>query len=353
LGSLLALTLTLAISGNALLAVAVFTVTEVTYSAIWLYFAYRVAGFKTAALRRFGWDFIATGLPMTVFLGVVHAFIHGWRALLVSAIGFLAIEGLVYFRYVRGELAHSSTAERFRKFWADKSSPLHGNDSRAFYESIALELKALFPLAQRSRVLEIGCGDGSLFRYLDLPGESYTGVDFSPTLLQLFRSRHPELQLCCAEGSSFLESSSKYRLIFSHGVVQHFDRDMLHRHFDNARRMMSEDSFLVCASVLDRARRNQYDAGLHTKGTVARMVRLSKSTVLRMLALDVMGYWYSREEFERIANAHGFEATFTESRIFAYRFHATLRLKSARNVLAGRNAALSAHAALSAIENQM
>jgi lipopolysaccharide exporter len=329
LASLAALTVTLAVSGSALRAVAAFTVAEVTYCMIWLIFAYRVAGFRTATLRKLGLDFVVTGLPTAGGLAVINAFLHGWRALLVSAIGLLGIETFSYFRYVRGELAHSSTAERFRKFWEDKKSPLHGSDTWEFYQTLALELKSLFPQELRSNVLEIGCGDGSLFRYLDLPGDSYTGVDFSPTLLEVFRACHPELQLCCAEGSSFFESNSKYRLIFSHGVVQHFDQEMLHRHLENARRMMSADSFLVCASVLDKARRNQYEAGLHTKGKVSRIIRMSKSTLRRMLGLDVMGYWYSRDEFARIANAHGFEASFTESKVFSYRFHATMRLASA------------------------
>jgi hypothetical protein len=60
------------------------------------------------------------------------------------------------------------------------------------------------------------------------------------------------------------------------------------------------------------------------------MIRLGKSTVSRALGRDVMGYWYSKEEFARIANAHGLEASFSESPTFPYRFHATLRLKSQR-----------------------
>jgi|HubBroStandDraft_6_1064221.scaffolds.fasta_scaffold04379_3 lipopolysaccharide exporter len=327
LGSLVALTLTLAISGSALRAVATFTVTEVIYSVTWLYFAYRVAGFDTARLRRLALDFVATGLPMAVGLVLIHAIIHGWGALIVSAITLVAMEAFVYMRYVRGELAYTSTAERFRKFWEDKKTPLHGSDSVEFYQNMALELKSLFPRESPSNVLEIGCGDGSLFQYLGLPSERYIGVDFSPTLLELFRARHPKLQLCCAEGSSFVETGGKYRLIFSHGVVQHFDQEMLHRHFENARSMMSDDSILVCASVLDKARRGRYEAGLQTMGIASRIIRISKSTVRRILGMDVMGYWYSREEFAKIASAHGLEASFSESRTFSYRFHATLRPK--------------------------
>jgi lipopolysaccharide exporter len=340
LGSLIALALTLAISGSALRAVAAFTVTEVTYSVIWLYFAYRVADFNTATLRKLVLDFIATGLPMAAALVLIHAFTHGWRALILSAIALLGVEAFVYIRYVRGELAHSSTAERFRQFWADKKSPLHGNDSLEYYQNLAFELKSLFPVEVRSKVLEIGCGDGRLFQYLGFPADRYTGVDFSPALLELFRARHPELQLCCAEGSSFLESSGKYRLIFSNGVVQHFDEEMLHRHFENARRMMSDDSVLVCASVLDKARRHQYEAGLQIKGRLSRMIRMGKSIVLRVLGLDVMGYWYSRDEFTKIANAHGFEASFTESRTFSYRFHVTLRQKFSKSIRRGSDTTL-------------
>ena len=141
LGSLVALTLTLAISGSALKAVAAFTVTEVTYSSIWLYFAYRVAGFKTGALRKFCVDFVVTGLPMVAFLGLVHAFIHGWWALVVSAIGLFAIEGFIYFRYVRGDLASLFHLRTISANSGGQKSPLHGNDSSEFYQNIALEPK--------------------------------------------------------------------------------------------------------------------------------------------------------------------------------------------------------------------
>jgi lipopolysaccharide exporter len=127
--SLLALTVTLIVSGNALRAVAAFTITEITYSMIWLVFAYRVASFRTATLRTLCLDFLAAGLPMAGGLAFIHAFIHGWWALLLSGLFLLAIETFIYFRYVRGKLAHSSTAERFRKFWEDKKSPLHGSET--------------------------------------------------------------------------------------------------------------------------------------------------------------------------------------------------------------------------------
>src|SRR5579862_4326423 len=93
--------------------------------------------------------------------------------------------------------------------------------------------------------------------------------------------------------------------------VQHFDQEMLHRHFENARTMMSDDSILVCASVLDKARRSRYEAGLQNKGIVPRIIRTTKALLRRALGMDVMGYWYSREEFAKIAGAHGFEASFS------------------------------------------
>lgn len=327
LASLVALTLMLYFTKNALWAIAAFTVSEVTYSIVWLLFAYRVAGFRSAALRRLALDFVTTGLPVGAGLLAIHAFLHGWPALVLSCVLVLAIEAVIYFHYVRGELAYSSTEEKFRKFWQHKTSPLHGNESPEFHEGLAQELKELFPRETPARILEIGCGDGRLFPYLGFPASSYTGVDFSPKLLDLFRSHHPGLELRCSEGSSFLDCGAMYRLIFSHGVVQHFDPEMLDRHFENGRQMMDADSVLVCASVLDKDRQKQYDSGLLTRGTRARLVRRAKSAARRILGLDVMGYWYSREEIAKMAAAHGLEATFAESRMFSYRFHVILRLK--------------------------
>ena len=47
-----------------------------------------------------------------------------------------------------------------------------------FYQNLADELKSLFPVEVHSKVLEIGCGDGSLFQYLELSSRQIHGSGF-------------------------------------------------------------------------------------------------------------------------------------------------------------------------------
>ncbi len=46
--------------------------------------------------------------------------------------------------------------EKYRAFWADKDSPLHGHDSTEFRYSVARELRDLFSDHYPQSVLEIG-----------------------------------------------------------------------------------------------------------------------------------------------------------------------------------------------------
>ncbi len=325
--SLGALTLVMMLSKNALWGVAAFTVGEVIYCIVWLYCAYYAANFRLGTLRQLARNAFVTGAPVLAGMGAIHVLLRDGWALAVSAIFVFTLEVVFFFRFVRGNQAFSSTEERFRSYWEDKTSPLHKCDTPEFYRTCALELKSLFPNKKAPETLEIGCGDGGLFPFLDLPRAKYTGVDFSSQLLARFHSSHPDVELKCTEGSSYLEEGHLYDLIFSHGVIQHFDPEMLHRHFENARFMMHPDSLLICASVLNKQCRNDYEAGSQTSGVAARQFRMAKSRVRRLLGLDPMGYWYNQRDLARIAQAHGFETSFVRSVVYPYRFHVVLRIK--------------------------
>jgi len=327
LASLGALTIVLALTHDSVRAVAAFTVFEVIYSSVWLCSAYRVAGFRTKSLQNLTFDAFLTGTPVAIGVGFTHLFLHSWSALAASTVLVLGLETLFFLRYVHGGRAFASTAERFRSFWSDKTSALHKSHSAEFYETCAGELKALFPQKELSQVLEIGCGDGRMFQHLGVSRENYAGVDFSPQLVELFDSRHPGLRLSCAEGSSYVDTRSRYDLIFSHGVIQHFDPEMLHQHFENARSMMHGDSILICGSVLDKKQQREYESGMDSRGPMLRILRLCKSHFRRLLGLDAMGFWYRREDIAKIARSSGFETSFVQSRVYPYRFHAVLRLR--------------------------
>jgi SAM-dependent methyltransferase len=213
--------------------------------------------------------------------------------------------------------------EKYRAFWADKVSPLHGHDSTEFRHLVARELQTLYTDHHPTSVLEIGCGNGYFFDFLNSSLGYYRGVDFAPKLLASFRSSHPDLDLIEAEGSSFLDNG-KYDLILSHGVIQHFSLQMLDCHFGNARTMMHEKSLLICAAVPWRELRSRYDIGTLSDRPGVSPVRWAKSQISRLLGRDMMGHWYQIEEISGLARKHSFGVRFDMSEVHPYRFHAVL-----------------------------
>jgi SAM-dependent methyltransferase len=214
-------------------------------------------------------------------------------------------------------------AEKYKTFWADKDSPLHGHDSSEFRHLVAKELRALFSDHCPKSVLEIGCGNGYFFDSLYFSRLSYRGVDFAPKLLAAFRYGHPDLDLIEAEGSSYVDNGT-YDLILSHGVIQHFSLEMLDCHFKNARSMMHKNSLLVCAAVPWREFRSRYDLGTLSDRRRVSPVRWAKSQISRLLGRDMMGYWYRIEEIAALAQKHSFGVRFDMSEVHPYRFHAVL-----------------------------
>jgi O-antigen/teichoic acid export membrane protein/2-polyprenyl-3-methyl-5-hydroxy-6-metoxy-1,4-benzoquinol methylase len=310
---------------NAALAIGTYVVLQMAVSIIWLVFAYRVAEFGMTGLILLLRDAVISLGLATLFVGTIHFFLHGWRAFFVSAAVALCMSAVSFVRYVSTGTALFSTTERFRQFWADQDTTLKGRDDDEFRRAQAYELKSLFPSRVSGRVLEIGCGDGGLFPYLEISAENYKGIDFSPQFIDRFQSTYPEVQLECREGSSYLDRDVQYDVILTDAIVQHFDRSMLEQHLQNAGRMMSENGQLIWASIPQRKHRRQYDAGKWSASGKTSPMRFFKSWVGRILGMDAMGYWYEPAEIAALAGKHGFHARFVLSNTSPYRFHAILR----------------------------
>lgn len=217
-----------------------------------------------------------------------------------------------------------TTAEKYREFWAGKTSPQGRCATPDSLRLLAQELKLLFSERNPVSVLEIGCGNGCLFDFFGFSPESYRGVDFSPRMLEVFRREHPQLDLIEAEGSAYSDDRT-YDLILAQDVVAHFSRPMLAQHCANARRMMHSGSVLVWASVPWRVLRDSYDLGLWSNGGEASIRRWAKGSLGRMIGRDWIGRWYTTGEIARIAKQNSLRASFHGSVTHPYRFHAVLQ----------------------------
>lgn len=325
--SLAALTLVLRLGRSPVWGIGAFTISEVASSIVWLVCAYQISGFHVRSLARLGMNFVVSAAPLAVLGFLIHRALSGWAACGVMLLVTLLAMAVLWRVYGQRRFASARTIEKFRRYWSDKPSPLHRSNSPEFYRAYAAEIRNLFPAREPVRVLEIGCGDGSAFPYLNLPVDSYKGVDFSQHFLDKFRACYPRVDLECAEGSAYVETGSQFDVIFSNEVVQHFDARMLDRHLQNARRMMHAESVLILGSVPDGTHRRSFDAGAYSaisQRHARRRLRQLKAAIRRAVGMDYGGFWYTRDEIVAVAKRHGFRLSIARSELQPYRFHAVL-----------------------------
>jgi lipopolysaccharide exporter len=317
---------------HTVIAVMVYAGVQVVYSSVWLIFAYHVANFHLRGLAMMLRDAVVSVTLATGAMGAIHAMSRSWLAFFLSAGVALALSALGFIYYVSTGRAFRSPLQRFQQFWSDKQTTLNGREGEDFWRRQAGELKELYASIPIGRVLEIGCGDGNLFPYFDIPAGNYKGVDFTPQFIERFKSREPAVTLECAEGASYLDSGAQYDLILLNGIVQHFDLAMLEQHLKNANAMLGEDGMLIWGSIPQRGHRMSYDLGKWSGSGKAQGTRLVKSWVERLLGKDAMGFWYEPEEVSALTAKYGLQAKFVPSELFPYRFHAVIqRVESRKN----------------------
>jgi cyclopropane fatty-acyl-phospholipid synthase-like methyltransferase len=217
--------------------------------------------------------------------------------------------------------------EKWKKYWQDKSDPLHRANTADHYKRYAAELRVLFNHLTPRSVLELGCGNGDLYEYLRFDkADLYKGVDFSPSMIDSFKKAHPGVDLECCDASSYSDGK-KYDLIFSNGVIQYFDNKMLNNHFVNAKSMMTDKSLFICASLLWKTQRFKYVSGELIKGRKRSIVRGLIGYIRRVFFNDPMGIWHNLSDIEKVAIKNEMICEFYASMNYLFRFHAVMKIK--------------------------
>src|ERR1700761_3407103 len=76
--------------------------------------------------------------------------------------------------------------------------------------------------AAGARILEIGCGPGTIVRYL--PPSEYLGFDLSPEYIELAKRRFPKARFVCERVSQFLlAKEEKFDVVLALGILHHLD----------------------------------------------------------------------------------------------------------------------------------
>lgn len=73
-----------------------------------------------------------------------------------------------------------------------------------------------------ARILEIGCGPGTIVRYL--PPSDYSGFDLSTKYIELARRRFPKAHFACERVSQFtLAKEQSFDVVLALGIVHHLE----------------------------------------------------------------------------------------------------------------------------------
>lgn len=214
--------------------------------------------------------------------------------------------------------------EKWGKYWQDLQTPLHRSNSADYYQQYAAELNILIKGAKLQRVLELGCGNGDLYQYMNFDkADTYKGIDFSAAMLEDFSRKYPEVDLECGDASAYCDDR-KYDLIWSNGVIQYFDYQMLANHFTNAKSMMTKDSIFVCASVPWKL--HKYSS--MTGESYGQRKNISKGIInyAKNIFKDSMGTWYDPDSIRDLAEKSSMSVEFFASMHYMYRFHVVLKL---------------------------
>jgi SAM-dependent methyltransferase len=214
-------------------------------------------------------------------------------------------------------------ARDWRRFWAEQADPGHPYSSD-FLVNHGGELALVCGDTAGKRVLEFGCGSGTLFDVMGMQNTgSYRGVDFSEKMLAVFRATHPTVEVVCADAPSYVDQK-QYDLIFSNQMVQYFSTEMFRRYLANTRRMLAPGGRLVVGSIPWRGARNAFYLQAYNpdsrRGLLQRLAVLARAYV----GIDQIGRWYSYRECAEAARRHGLTIAYFGCLQFPYRFHVRL-----------------------------
>ena len=208
----------------------------------------------------------------------------------------------------------------WKSFWADQNDPRHPK-MPDFLPRHGGEFALVGVNPFGKRVLELGCGPGSLFEIIGFDrAKSYRGVDFSETMLETFRATHRGVDVLCADASSYIDDS-KYDLIFSNAMVQYFSGRMLACHIARAHAMLAPGGTIVIGSVPWRGARAAYHLQSYYPGSEQHLIKRLAVLARSYLGVDQIGHWHSYRVFSRFAKKKGLSATYFGCLQYPYRFH--------------------------------
>ncbi len=115
----------------------------------------------------------------------------------------------------------------------------------SFVPQYGEDVMSLFTKAAGSKVVDLGCGNGSLTPKLAERGYDVVGIDASEEMIALAKQEYPELKFMRGDALSF-QLEEKADAIFSNAVFHWIDRENQEKLAENIASQLKDGGELVC-----------------------------------------------------------------------------------------------------------
>jgi SAM-dependent methyltransferase len=161
----------------------------------------------------------------------------------------------------------------------------------------------------RGRTLEIGCGEGRVSRDLAAQGHRVTGIDGSPTLLELAREADPGGEYLLADAAALPFADDTFGLVVAYNVLMDLD-DMPGALREAARVLVPRGSLCVCVTHpvqdIGAFEGRQADAPFVIESSYLESTRVELLLERGGLAITFRGWSHSLETYWRALEDAGF-----------------------------------------------
>ncbi|MDP8241072.1 MAG: class I SAM-dependent methyltransferase [Candidatus Hatepunaea meridiana] len=232
------------------------------------------------------------------------------------------------------------SANAFYEFWIKRNDAGHRYTTEEWLKKNAEEILCLFPV--RGTLVDVGCGNAQLLSYWADHFDRTFGIDFSPTMLEAAQKRIDglkitEVKFFESDACHFPKEIESANLIIGYQVAQNLSKQDIRKYLRECKRILHRNGMVgICSIPWRNLKQIREVGGLgHSPLTLWKMtfkyfIRTPRRSYQRFrygVMANGIGFWYSRHEIKRIAEAEGFDCEFVNSWYYEYRFHAILRLK--------------------------
>ena len=215
---------------------------------------------------------------------------------------------------------------QYEEYWSGQTTPLHRRNDSHTYRAYAQELSNIFNYMgfKEGAVLELGCGNGALFPFFNFDSNSYLGIDFSSSMIGLFKEHYPNLSLIECDAATYVPNK-KYDLIFGNAVHQNFSERMMTYNVRNMLGSLSPKGTFVMANVPYTALKHQFLYGELSPSPDSSFLRTLRYKVARKWRWicgqpDGIGFWYNFKNIKMIVGDN-YEIEVFGSNFYPYRMH--------------------------------